>query len=73
MNHYENLSFCHVIICDGADLCRKVCPSGGMRKRQARDHVTDRYSLVQGPIHLARDNRDGNGMELSDKNGELKT
>lgn len=62
-----------MIICDGADLCRKVCPSGGMRKRQARDHMTDRYSLVQGPIHLARDNRDGNGMELSDKNGELKT
>ncbi|XP_078348194.1 uncharacterized protein LOC144633237 isoform X2 [Oculina patagonica] len=63
---------CHVIICDGADLlseCKKVCPSGGMRKRQAPGHVTDKYLLVQGPILLAREKQDGNQMELSDKNG----
>ncbi len=53
--------------------CKKMYPSGGMRKRQAPDHVTDKYSLVQGLIHLAPDKRDGNKMELSDNSGELKT
>ncbi|KAL9955740.1 hypothetical protein ACROYT_G037108 [Oculina patagonica] len=71
-NHSFVFVHCHVIICNGSDLlseCKKMCPSGGVRKRQAPDHVTDKYSLVQGPIHLARDKRDENEMELSDKNG----
>lgn len=64
---------CHVIICDAADSlsdCKKVCPSEGMKKRDVPDHVSDKYSLVQDPVHLARQKRDGDSMELSTKDGE---
>ena len=65
---------CHVIICNGADYlsdCKKVCHSGERRKRDVSGHMNDKYSLVQGPIHLAREKRDGDSMELSTKDGEL--
>ncbi|KAL9968065.1 hypothetical protein ACROYT_G026392 [Oculina patagonica] len=62
---------CHVIVCNATDpdsQCAKKCPSSGRGRRAVNDHVTDVYSLAQGPLHLAREKRDekrDNGLHKS--------
>ncbi|KAL9968058.1 hypothetical protein ACROYT_G026384 [Oculina patagonica] len=62
---------CHVIVCNATNpdsQCAKKCPSSGRGRRAVSDHVTDVYSLVQGPLHLAREKREetrGNGLHKS--------
>ncbi|KAJ7382017.1 hypothetical protein OS493_037660 [Desmophyllum pertusum] len=60
---------CHVIVCNATDpgsKCAKKCPSSGRGRREASDHVTgDVYSLAQGPLHLAREEKRGNVLDKS--------
>ncbi|KAL9968113.1 hypothetical protein ACROYT_G026445 [Oculina patagonica] len=63
---------CHVIVCNATDpdsQCAKKCPSSGRERRAVTDHVTDVYSLAQGPLHLARGKRDENRDNVLDKSG----
>ena len=48
---------CHVILCNSTDSesqCVRQCPSNGVARRALSDLVTNVYSLVQGPLYLAR-------------------
>ncbi|XP_078343446.1 ZP domain-containing protein-like [Oculina patagonica] len=48
---------CHVIVCNATDpdsQCAKNCPSRDPVRRSVDDHVTDVYSLVQGPLYLVQ-------------------
>ncbi|XP_078377377.1 uncharacterized protein LOC144660589 isoform X2 [Oculina patagonica] len=67
---------CHVIVCNATDpdsQCAKKCPSSGRGRRAVSDHVTDVYSLAQGPLHLAREKRDETRGSSLDKSGSSPT
>ncbi|KAL9968062.1 hypothetical protein ACROYT_G026388 [Oculina patagonica] len=67
---------CHVIVCNATDpdsQCAKKCPSSGRGRRAVSDHVTDVYSLVQGPLHLAREKREETRRNGLDKSGSSLT
>ena len=63
---------CHVIVCNATNpgsQCAKKCPSRGRARRAVSDHVTDAYSLAQGPLHLARETREEKRRIGLDKSG----
>lgn len=52
---------CDVIVCNSSDpdsKCAKRCLQGGRGRREMGDHLGNVYSLAQGPLHLARTERD---------------
>ena len=63
---------CHVIVCNATDpgsKCAKSCSSSGRGRREVAAHTNDVYSLVQGPLYLARKKR-GERHEIGlDKSG----
>ena len=63
---------CHVIVCNATNpgsKCAKSCSVSGRGRREVKDHVTDVYSLAQGPIHLAPEKREEKRGSGLDKNG----
>ncbi|KAL9968085.1 hypothetical protein ACROYT_G026412 [Oculina patagonica] len=67
---------CHVIVCNATNpdsQCAKKCPSSGRGRRAVNDHVTDVYSLAQGPLHLARQKREETRRNGLDKSGSSPT
>jgi len=62
---------CQVIVCNAtypSSKCNKKCPSSGRGRREVNDHVTDdMYSLVQGPLYLAREKREEKRASNADK------
>ena len=63
---------CHVIVCNATDpdsQCAKKCSSSGRGRRALSGQVTDVYSLAQGPLHLARETREGKRGNDLDKSG----
>ena len=59
---------CHVIVCNATDpKCVKGCSSGERGRREASTHVTDVYSLAQGPIQLVlekREEKQSGGLDM---------
>ena len=52
---------CHVTVCNATDpdsQCNRNCPSSGRGRRAVIDHVTDVYSLAQGPLYLTQEKRE---------------
>ena len=63
---------CHVIVCNGTDRgsqCAKRCPSSGRGRREVSDHMSDVFSLAQGPLHLAREKPEEKRGNVLDKSG----
>ncbi|XP_078343454.1 ZP domain-containing protein-like [Oculina patagonica] len=67
---------CHVIVCNATDpdsQCKNNCPSSGLARRSVDDHVTDVYSLVQGPLYLVQGKQEETHENGLDNSGSSPT